>query len=80
MKTVIVGANHAGIATANTLLDYYPAQRVVMIDQNTNISYLWGDALWGGQQIESYKDLFYTKAEDFEKRNYRPHGDNGKED
>ena len=40
MKTVIVGANHAGIAAANTLLEHYPGQRVVMIDQNSNISYL----------------------------------------
>ena len=62
MKTVIVGANHAGIAAANTLLEHYPGQRVVMIDQNSNISYLGcGTALWVGRQIESYKDLFYTK-------------------
>ena len=31
MKTVIVGANHGGIAAANTLLDHYPDHRVVMI-------------------------------------------------
>lgn len=52
MKTVIVGANHGGIAAANTLLDHYPDHRVVMIDQNTNISYLGcGTALWVGRQI-----------------------------
>lgn len=62
MKTVIVGANHGGIAAANTLLDHYPDHRVVMIDQNTNISYLGcGTALWVGRQIDSYQDLFYTK-------------------
>lgn len=67
IKTVIVGANHAGIAAANTLLDTYPDQEVVMIDRNTNLSYLGcGTALWVGRQIESYENLFYTNKEAFE--------------
>lgn len=67
MKIVIVGTNHAGIAAANTLLDNYPDAEVVMIDQNTNLSYLGcGTALWVGRQIDSYQGLFYTKKEDFE--------------
>jgi NADPH-dependent 2,4-dienoyl-CoA reductase/sulfur reductase-like enzyme len=66
-KTVIIGANHAGIAAANTLLDNYKDQEVVMIDRNTNLSYLGcGTALWVGRQIDSYEGLFYTKREDFE--------------
>ncbi|MGG5315896.1 H2O-forming NADH oxidase [Enterococcus sp. AZ072] len=66
-KTVIIGANHAGIAAANTLLDTYKDQEVVMIDRNTNLSYLGcGTALWVGRQIDSYEGLFYTKKEDFE--------------
>lgn len=66
MKTVIVGANHAGIAAANTLLDNYPDQEVVMIDRNTNLSYLGcGTALWVGRQIESYENLFYTNEQAF---------------
>ncbi|WP_122646306.1 H2O-forming NADH oxidase [Enterococcus mediterraneensis] len=66
-KTVIVGANHAGIAAANTLLDNFDDQEVVMIDRNTNLSYLGcGTALWVGRQIDSYEGLFYTKKEDFE--------------
>ena len=66
-KTVIIGANHAGIAAANTLLDNYQDQEVVMIDRNTNLSYLGcGTALWVGRQIDSYEGLFYTKREDFE--------------
>lgn len=81
MKTVIVGANHGGIAAANTLLDHYPDHRVVMIDQNTNISYLGcGTALWVGRQIDSYQDLFYTKKKILKKGSFRPYGDNGKED
>lgn len=67
MKTVIVGTNHAGIAAANTLLDNYPETEVVMIDRNSNLSYLGcGTALWIGRQIDSYEKLFYTKREDFE--------------
>lgn len=66
-KTIIVGTNHAGIAAANTLLDTYPNQEVVMIDRNTNLSYLGcGTALWIGRQIESYENLFYTNKEAFE--------------
>ncbi|MDO4669893.1 MAG: FAD-dependent oxidoreductase [Aerococcus sp.] len=68
MKTVIIGTNHAGIAAANTLLDNYgDQQEIVMIDRNTNMSYLGcGTALWVGRQIEDYHGLFYTKMEDFE--------------
>ncbi|MBU5364843.1 FAD-dependent oxidoreductase [Enterococcus devriesei] len=66
-KTVIVGTNHAGIAAANTLLDNFQNQEVVMIDRNDNLSYLGcGTALWVGRQIDSYEDLFYAKREDFE--------------
>ena len=66
-KTVIVGTNHAGIAAANTLLDNFEDQEVVMIDRNNNLSYLGcGTALWVGRQIDSYENLFYTKREDFE--------------
>ena len=66
-KTVIIGTNHAGIAAANTLLDNFEDQEVVMIDRNNNLSYLGcGTALWVGRQIDSYENLFYTKREDFE--------------
>ena len=52
MKTVIIGANHAGIAAANTLLDNYPEQKVVMIDRNSNLSYLGcGTALWWADRL-----------------------------
>lgn len=71
-KTIIIGANHAGIAAANTLLDTYKDQEVVMIDRNTNLSYLGcGTALWVGRQIDSYEGLFYTKKEDFEAKGAR---------
>lgn len=66
-KTIIIGSNHAGIAAANTLLDNYPDQEIVMIDKNSDMSYLGcGTALWIGRQIDSYEDLFYIKKEDLE--------------
>ena len=59
MKVLIIGTNHAGIAVANTLLDNYPGNEVVMIDRNTNLSYLGcGTALWVGRKIDSYEGLF----------------------
>ncbi|QWT17732.1 FAD-dependent oxidoreductase [Collinsella sp. zg1085] len=74
MKTVIVGTNHAGIAAANTLLDNYPDQQVVMIDRNTNLSYLGcGTALWVGRQIDSYENLFYTNKQAFEDKGAQIH-------
>lgn len=66
MKIVIVGTNHAGIAAANTILDNYPDNEVVMIDRNSNLSYLGcGTALWVGRQIDGYDKLFYTNPDDF---------------
>lgn len=69
MKTVIIGANHAGIATANVLLSQETGHEVVMIDKNSNLSYLGcGTALWVGRQIDSYEELFYTNKEAFEEK------------
>lgn len=74
MNVVIVGANHAGIAAANTLLDNYPNAQVTMIDRNTNLSYLGcGTALWVGRQIDSYQKLFYTNKEAFEAKGAEIH-------
>ncbi|MFD2308434.1 H2O-forming NADH oxidase [Enterococcus termitis] len=73
-KTVIIGSNHAGIAAANTLLDQYQEQEVIMIEKNSNLSYLGcGTALWVGRQIDSYEGLFYTKKEDFEAKGAKIH-------
>lgn len=68
-KTVIIGSNHAGIAAANTLLDHYPDQQVIMIDKSNSLSYLGcGSPLWVGRQIDSYETLFYTNQEAFEEK------------
>lgn len=66
-KIVLIGANHAGTAAANTILDNYPDNEVVIFDRNSNISYLGcGTALWIGRQIDSPEGLFYSSKEKFE--------------
>jgi NADPH-dependent 2,4-dienoyl-CoA reductase/sulfur reductase-like enzyme len=66
-KIVLIGANHAGTAAANTILDNYPGNEVVIFDRNSNISYLGcGTALWVGRQISGYEGLFYATREAFE--------------
>ncbi|MDR0671280.1 MAG: NAD(P)/FAD-dependent oxidoreductase, partial [Oscillospiraceae bacterium] len=51
-KVVLIGANHAGTAAANTILDRCPGHELVIFDRNSNISYLGcGTALWIGRQI-----------------------------
>ncbi|MEG0551796.1 MAG: FAD-dependent oxidoreductase [Vagococcus sp.] len=71
-KIVLIGANHAGIAAANTILDSYPDNEVVIIDKNSNLSYLGcGTALWVGRQIDSYEHLFYTNKDSFESKGAR---------
>ena len=73
-KIVLVGCNHSGIAAVNTLLAYYPGNEVVIIDQNTNISYLGcGTALWVGRQIKGYEALFYTLRADLEAKGAKFH-------
>ena len=46
---VVIGANHAGTAAINTILDQFPGNRVIAFDMNSNISFLGcGMALWIG--------------------------------
>ncbi|WP_347099504.1 NAD(P)/FAD-dependent oxidoreductase, partial [Streptococcus mutans] len=67
-KIVIVGANHAGTAAINTILDNYGSENeVVVFDQNSNISFLGcGMALWIGKQISGPQGLFYADKESLE--------------
>ena len=52
-KTILIGANHAGTACANTILSY-PNQELTIYDRNSNISFLGcGMALWICEQIHS---------------------------
>jgi NADPH-dependent 2,4-dienoyl-CoA reductase/sulfur reductase-like enzyme len=63
-KIVLIGANHAGTAAANTILDNYPGNQLVIFDGNSNISYLGcGTALWVGGQIDGSDGLFYSSKD-----------------
>ena len=73
-RIVIVGANHAGTAAANAILDNHPGNEVVIIDQNSNISFLGcGMALWIGRQISGPGGLFYQTKEGFEAKGATVH-------
>lgn len=66
-KIVIVGANHAGTAAANTLMANYKDAKVTIFDANSNISFLGcGMALWIGEQIQGAEGLFYSDKEKLE--------------
>lgn len=68
-KIVLIGANHAGTAAANTILDNYPDHELVIIDRNSNISYLGcGTALWVGRQIDGTDGLFYCSQDVFKQK------------
>lgn len=46
-KIIVIGANHAGTAALNTILDNYKDVDVTAFDANSNISFLGcGMALW----------------------------------
>lgn len=73
-KIVLVGANHAGTAAANTILDNYPQNELIIFDRNSNISYLGcGTALWIGRQIGGTEGLFYSSKEKFEAKKATVH-------
>lgn len=66
-KIVVVGANHAGTAAINTILDNYKDKEVTTFDSNSNISFLGcGMALWIGKQIGGPSGLFYSDKEKLE--------------
>ena len=68
-KIVVIGANHAGTAAINTILDNYEGNEVVAFDANSNISFLGcGMALWIGNQISGPDGLFYQTKEQFEEK------------
>ncbi len=73
-KIVLIGANHAGTAAANTVMDNYGGNSLTIFDRNDNISYLGcGTALWVGRQIDNPDGLFYSSKEAFEKKGATVH-------
>lgn len=74
MKIVVIGANHAGTATINTILDNYSNNEVVVFDKNNNISFLGcGMALWIGKQISGSEGLFYSSKGILESKGAKIH-------
>lgn len=68
-KIIVVGANHAGTAAINTILDNYDNNEVIVFDGNSNISFLGcGMALWIGEQISGPSGLFYSSKEKLEEK------------
>ncbi len=68
-KIIVVGANHAGTACINTMLDNYQGNEVIVFDANSNISFLGcGMALWIGDQIDGPEGLFYSSKQDLENK------------
>jgi NADPH-dependent 2,4-dienoyl-CoA reductase/sulfur reductase-like enzyme len=66
-KIIVIGANHAGTAALNTILDNYKENEVIAFDSNNNISFLGcGMALWIGKQISGPEGLFYSDKEKLE--------------
>lgn len=73
-KIILIGANHAGTAAVNTLLDNFKGNRVVVYDRNSNISFLGcGMALWIGGQIKGSEGLFYSSKEALEAKGAEVH-------
>lgn len=66
-KIIVIGANHAGTAALNTILDNYKENEVIAFDANNNISFLGcGMALWIGNQISGPEGLFYSNKDTLE--------------
>ncbi|MDO4772708.1 MAG: FAD-dependent oxidoreductase [Bacillota bacterium] len=73
-KIVVVGANHAGTACINTILDNYKGHEVVVYDKNNNISFLGcGMALWIGKQISGSDGLFYATKDGLQNKGAQIH-------
>ena len=71
-KIVVIGANHAGTACINTMLDNFGNENeIVVFDQNSNISFLGcGMALWIGEQIDGPEGLFLLEQRKIGRKSY----------
>ena len=53
-KIIVIGANHAGTAALNTILDNYKNVDVTAFDANSNISFLgWNGTLDRGTDFRA---------------------------
>lgn len=68
-QIVVIGSNHAGIASINTILDNGKDCEVTVFEQNSNMSFLGcGMALWIANKVNSKENMFYTNKEALEKK------------
>ena len=73
-KIILIGSNHAGTAAANTILDNYKGNELLIFEANDNVSYLGcGTALYVGRQIAETSVLFYSSKEALEKKGAKVH-------
>lgn len=64
LKVVIIGANHAGLATARYLLESGRPLEITMIDKNSSLGYIAGATpLLIGNKISSYRNFFSADTE-----------------
>ena len=69
-KVIVIGTNHAGTASINTMMDNYSDKLdVTTYDSNDNISFLGcGIALWVGGIIDNPDGLFYSSPDELRKK------------
>ncbi len=64
LKVVIIGANHAGLATARYLLESGRPLEITVIDKNSSLGYIAGATpLLIGNKISSYRNFFSADTE-----------------
>ena len=74
VKIVLIGANHSGIACANTVLAKGGENELVIFEKNSKISFLGcGTALWISDLIKDPSVLFYCSEEELSKKGAKIH-------
>lgn len=64
MKVAVIGCTHAGVFSAQTILQEQPDWEVTVYERNDNLSFLsCGIALWVGDRVSDPKKMFYSSPE-----------------
>jgi NADPH-dependent 2,4-dienoyl-CoA reductase/sulfur reductase-like enzyme len=64
MEIIVVGANHAGISAAMTILGHYTGHNVTMFEKDDNVSFVGADALLRlAGKIDSESSMWYSSPE-----------------
>ncbi|MDR1033607.1 MAG: FAD-dependent oxidoreductase [Bifidobacteriaceae bacterium] len=74
MEIVIVGANHAGISAAMTILGHYTGHNVTMFEMDDNVSFVGADALLRlAGKIDSESSMWYSSPEKLQSKGVKLH-------